>query len=66
MDGVATLAWHPLCLLRHNINANRLLFADWMPHLFAFLSVTFQLVLDAAFLNSLAFLIGHFSLHILL
>ena len=33
------LAWHLLCLHCHNIDANltRLIFADWMLHLFAFL-----------------------------
>ena len=39
LDGFAMLAWHLLCLRRHNIvaNLNRLIFADLMRHLFAFL-----------------------------
>ena len=39
LDGFAVLAWHLLCLLRHNIVANLmwLLFADFMGDPFAFL-----------------------------
>merc|ERR1719201_1388213 len=62
------LAWHLLCLHCHNIDANltRLIFADWMLHVFAFLfSVTDchdNIMVLAGLLSIVVLCALHFSL----